>query len=335
MARWRVIPSAVPEETDMTAYIAKRLLTGLVLMVALSMLIFGLLRLAPGDPVDAYVDPMVSMSAEDMSRLRARLGLDKPLPVQYLAWLETTLTGDLGRSLQRNGEPVSALIGARIGPTLLLMLSGFALAIVAGIVFGVIAAINRGSLVDRALMFFGSVGVSSPAFLTALIGLYIFSMKLGWAPAGGMLTPAMPFSMSDLLGHLILPALILAFYQTAMVMNYMRSSVLEVVGQDFVRTAKAKGLSKWRIINKHIVRNALLPVVTLIGSTLGLAVGGAIFIESVFNWPGMGLLLVNAVELRDYPVIMGATLVIGAWVILMNIATDLVYRLIDPRVKVA
>lgn len=319
----------------MVAYITKRVLTGLILMIALSMLIFGLLRLAPGDPVDAYVDPMVSMSADDMAKLRARFGLDKPLPIQYLAWLQTTVQGDLGRSLQRNGEPVIRLIGDRIGPTLLLMLSGFAVAIVAGIGFGVIAAIKRGSIIDRILMVFGSVGVSSPAFLTALVGLYVFSMELGWAPAGGMLTPATPFSIGDLLSHLVLPALLLAFYQTALVMNYMRSSVLEVVNQDFVRTAKAKGLSEWRIIRKHIVRNALLPVVTLIGSTLGLAVGGAIFIESVFNWPGMGLLLVNAVELRDYPVIMGATLVIGGWVILMNIATDLAYRSIDPRVKVA
>lgn len=319
----------------MAIYLAKRILTGILLMVALSILIFGLLRLAPGDPIDAYIDPMVSMSAEDMAELRASFGLDKPLPVQYLAWLGTTLQGDLGRSLQRNGEPVIELIGSRIGPTLLLMLSGFVVAIVAGIFFGVVAAINRGSLVDRALMVLGAVGVSSPAFLTALVGLYVFSIVLGWAPAGGMLTPATPFSLGDLLSHLILPALLLAFYQTALVMNYMRSSVLEVVNQDFVRTAHAKGLSERHIILRHIVRNALLPVVTLIGSTLGLAVGGAIFIESVFNWPGMGLLLVKAVELRDYPVIMGATLVIGAWVILMNIATDLAYRYVDPRVRVA
>ncbi|WP_430259699.1 ABC transporter permease [Neorhizobium sp. IRS_2294] len=319
----------------MAGFIARRLLTGIMLVVALSMLVFSLLRLAPGDPVDAYVDPMVSMSQEDMEKLRAQFGLDKPLPVQYVAWLGATVQGDLGRSLQRNGEPVVRLIGQRIGPTLLLMLTGFVIAIVAGVCFGVLAAVFRGSIIDRLLMLFGSVGVSSPAFLTALIGLYVFSMVLGWSPAGGMLTPATPFSMADLLDHLILPALLLAFYQTALVMSYMRSSVLEVINQDFVRTARAKGLSEWRIIRRHVVSNALLPVVTLIGSTLGLAVGGAIFIESVFNWPGMGLLLVNAVELRDYPVVMGATLVIGAWVIFMNIVTDLAYRSIDPRVKVA
>ncbi|WP_102225317.1 ABC transporter permease [Acidimangrovimonas sediminis] len=319
----------------MLRYTLKRLAAGAAMLIALSMLVFILLRLAPGDPVDAYIDPMVKMSAADMARLRAELGLDKPLPVQYLIWLRDVLHGDFGRSLQRTGEPVLALIGSRIGPTLLLMLSGFGIAIIFGLIAGVVSAVKRGSVRDGTLLAVAAVGVSSPAFLTALIGLYLFSVVLHWAPSGGMLTPAMPFSLHDLLSHLILPALILAFYQSALVTRYMRSSMLEVLTQDYIRTARAKGVRENRIVSHHAVRNALLPVVTLIGSTLGLAVGGAIFIESVFNWPGMGLLLVNAVELRDYPVIMGSTLVIGAWVIVMNIATDLVYAVIDPRVKVS
>lgn len=315
-------------------YFFKRIGSGLVMLVALSMLVFTLLQIAPGDPIDAYVDPMVSMSEAEMQNLRRSLGLDQPVPVQYIKWLGAAAQGDFGRSLQRNGEPVIELIGDRIGPTLLLMLSGFVLAIVFGIIAGVIAAVRRGSTLDVGLNAYASLGVSSPAFLTALIGLYVFSVLLGWAPSGGMLTPAMPFSWGDLLSHLVLPAVILAFYQSALVLRYTRASMLEVLHQDYIRTARAKGIPEATIVRHHAVQNAMLPVVTLVGSTLGLAVGGAIFIESVFSWPGMGLLLVNAVELRDYPVIMGSALIIGAWVIFMNIVTDLAYAAIDPRVKV-
>ncbi len=161
-----------------------------------------------------------------------------------------------------------------------------------------------------------------------------FSVRLKWAPSGGMLTPATDFSIPDLLRHLALPALVLSIGHAALIMRYMRSSMLETLNQDYVRTARAKGVREFWVVVKHTLRNAMLPVVTLIGSTIGLAVGGAIFIESVFNWPGMGLLLINAVETRDYPVIMGATLVIGACVIIVNILTDLAYAVIDPRIKV-
>jgi peptide/nickel transport system permease protein len=179
------------------------------------------------------------------------------------------------------------------------------------------------------------VGISSPAFLTALIGLYVFSVELRWLPSGGMTSPGAPGSMADVLRHLVLPATLLSIGHAALIMRYMRASMLEVMNQDYVRTARAKGVPEFRVMVKHALRNALLPVVTLIGSTIGLAVGGAIFIESVFNWPGMGLLLVGAVETRDYPVIMGATLVVGACVIAVNILTDIAYAAIDPRIKVA
>lgn len=319
----------------MIRYSLHRLVIGAGMLLALSVLIFILLRLTPGDPIDAYIDPNVAMSQEEMAALRARLGLDQPLPVQYFAWLLQAVQGNLGYSMQRFDQSVAGLIAQRIGPTLLLMAAGLLIAIVVGISTGVLGAIRRNTLPDLSLSVLALVGISSPAFLTALLGLYIFSVRLHWTPSGGMLTPAAPFSIGDLLHHLILPAVVLSIGHTALIMRYTRASMLEVLNQDYVRTARAKGVREFWVIVKHALRNALLPVVTLIGSTIGLAVGGAIFIETVFNWPGMGLLLVDAVGTRDYPVIMGATLVIGAAVIVVNILTDLTYAVVDPRIKVA
>ncbi|KKB86506.1 peptide permease [Devosia limi DSM 17137] len=319
----------------MTTFITRRLAIGLVMLLALSVLVFILLRLAPGDPIDAYVNPTSPLSPEAMQALRERLGLDAPLPVQYFGWLRTAITGDLGYSIQRVGVPVLPLVMERIGPTLLLMAAGLIIAIVVGVAGGIISAVRRNSPTDIGFSVVAFIGISSPAFLTALLGLYFFSVQLRWAPSGGMLTPGMGFSMSDLLAHLILPACLLSIGHAALIMRYMRASLLEVLNQDYVRTARAKGVREFFVIVKHAVRNALLPVITLIGSTIGIAVGGAIFIESVFNWPGMGLLLVNAVETRDYPVIMGATLVIGACVIVVNLLTDITYAAVDPRIQVA
>lgn len=318
----------------MLRYCLHRLLIGLGMLLALTILIFVLLQLTPGDPIDAYINPNVAMTQAELDALRAQLGLDRPLPVQYLAWLGQAVQGNLGHSLQRFNETVSGLIASRIGPTLLLMAAGLAIAIVIGVTTGIISAVRRNSFPDYSFSVLALLGISSPAFLTALLGLYVFSVRLKWAPSGGMLTPATDFSIPDLLRHLALPALVLSIGHAALIMRYMRSSMLETLNQDYVRTARAKGVREFWVVVKHTLRNAMLPVVTLIGSTIGLAVGGAIFIESVFNWPGMGLLLINAVETRDYPVIMGATLVIGACVIIVNILTDLAYAVIDPRIKV-
>ncbi|MBY5540825.1 ABC transporter permease [Rhizobium leguminosarum] len=318
----------------MLQYSLRRLIIGIGMLVALSMLIFLLLRLTPGDPIDAYIDPNLPMSPSDLADLRRSLGLDQPLPVQYLGWLQQALTGNLGYSIKRLDQPVLGLVLSRIGPTVLLMGTALAFAIVAGITCGVIGAVRRNSLADLSLSVVALAGISSPAFLSALIGLYIFSVRLHWMPSGGMLTPGEEFSLGDLLHHLILPAALLSVAQAALIMRYMRASLLEVLNQDYVRTARAKGVREFWVITKHALRNALLPIVTLIGSTIGLAIGGAIFIESVFNWPGMGLLLVDAVQTRDYPVIMGATLVIGACVIVVNLLTDITYAVVDPRIKV-
>ncbi len=318
----------------MLHYGLRRLIIGIGMLVALSILVFVLLRLTPGDPIDAYIDPSTPLSPAAMADLRERLGLDRPLPLQYVGWLQQALQGNLGYSVKRLDQPVLTLVLSRIGPTVLLMGSALIMAIVAGIAAGVIGAVRRNSVIDISLSVLALAGISSPAFLSALFGLYIFAVRLGWLPSGGMLTPGEDFSIGDLLWHLILPASLLAIAQAALIMRYMRASLLEVLNQDYVRTARAKGVFEFWVIVKHALRNALLPVVTVIGSTIGLAIGGAIFVESVFNWPGMGLLLVDAVTSRDYPVIMGATLVIGACVIIVNLLTDLAYAVIDPRIKV-
>lgn len=319
----------------MLIYLLRRAGVGLLMLLALSVLVFLLLRLTPGDPVSAYINPSAPISPEALAELRTRLGLDQPLPVQYLAWLRAALTGDFGYSIQRGGAAVLPLVVERIGPTALLMGCALVIAVVVGIATGIVSAVRRNSGLDVGLSMIASLGVSSPAFLTALLGLYFFSVLLHIAPSGGMLTPGVPFSFGDLFAHLILPACLLSIGYLALIMRYMRASLLEVLNQDYVRTARAKGVKEFWVIVKHATRNALLPVITLIGSTIGVAIGGAIFLESVFNWPGMGLLLVNAVNSRDYPVIMCATLIIGACVIAVNLLTDLAYAAIDPRIQVA
>jgi peptide/nickel transport system permease protein len=215
------------------------------------------------------------------------------------------------------------------------MLTGLAMAIVLGIAAGVVGAVKRNSAIDVGLGVLAFLVISTPAFLKALLGLYVFAVVLRWAPSGGMLTPGAPFSLTDLLAHLTLPASLLALVYSALFMRYMRSSMIEVLNQDYLRTARAKGVGEFAVIARHALRNAILPVITLIGSTIGIAIGGAIFIESVFDWPGMGLLMVKAVETRDYPVIMGATLLIGVGVILVNLLTDLAYAVVDPRIQVS
>ena len=317
----------------MFAYTARRLAASAAMLVALSVLMFGLLRLTPGDPVTAYMDPLAQLSEADVAALRARLGLDKPLPVQYLDWADAVVHGDLGYSTQHERAPVARLLAERAGPTLLLMGTGVLLAAIIGIAAGVVAAVRRDGPVDIVLAVLSSVGISSPAFLTALVVLFVFAVRFGWLPTGGMTTPGVPVTTLDVLRHLALPALVLTIAQATLTLRYMRAAMLEEFGRDYIRTARAKGVTERRVTAVHALRNALLPVVTLIGANIGAAVGGAIFTESVFNWPGMGLLLINAVEQRDYPLIMGAALVIGAFVLVVNLATDLACAAIDPRIR--
>jgi peptide/nickel transport system permease protein len=316
----------------MGRYIGQRLVISVPILIAITAIIFTLLQLTPGDPLDAYITPDQVLSPEQRESLRRELGLDKPAPIRYFYWLSEVARGDFGYRI-KTGEPVGGAIALRLGPTLLLMASGLGLGISVGVVLGVVSAVRQYSFLDLALTIFAFLGTSMPAFFAGLVGLYLFGLRLRWFPAGGFSTPGEPFSLWDRIHHLILPALILSLFYIGSIMRYTRSAMLSVLNQDYIRTAKAKGLSQRVVIGRHGLRNALLPVVTIIGASVPNLVGGAVFIESIFSWPGMGRLYLDSIEGRDFPLIMGMTLVLALVILMANLLTDLAYAVVDPRIR--
>lgn len=316
----------------MTRYIQRRIAIAFPVLLAISVSIFLLLQMTPGDPLNAYIPPDQPMPPEQREALRHQLGLDRPMAVRYLYWLRETVQGNLGYRA-KTFEPVSEAIRHRIGPTLLLMGTAMAIGIGAGVALGVLSAIKQYSWLDTLLTVLAFLGLSVPVYLAGLIGLYLFALRIDWFPAGGFSTPGEPFSATDRLHHLVLPASIIAINYVASTMRYTRSAMLEVLGQDYVRTARAKGLRERLVIGVHALRNALLPVVTIIGAYIPNLLGGAVFIESIFAWPGMGRLFIDGVESRDYPLIMGLTLILAMVILAANLLTDVAYALIDPRIR--
>ena len=316
----------------MGRYIQRRLLISIPILIAITAIIFALLQLTPGDPLDAYLQPDQVLTADQRAALRHELGLDRPAPVRYLFWLREVARGDLGYRI-KDGQPVARAIVQRLGPTLMLMGSGLLIAVVVGITLGVISSVRQYSILDFVLTVFAFLGISLPAFFAGLLGLYIFALKLGWFPAGGFSTPGAPFSVWDRVHHLLLPAILLSLFNIGYFMRYTRAAMLEVLGQDFVRTARAKGLGERVVVGSHALRNALLPVVTIIGASVPGLIGGAVFIESIFSWPGMGSLYLDGIDGRDYPLIMGLTFILAIVILLANLLTDLAYAAIDPRIR--
>ena len=251
----------------MQQYVLRRLIITAPMLLVVTMLIFALLQLIPGDPLDAYAPPDEAIPAAQRVALRHALGLDQPPAIRYFYWLRDTLQGNLGVRAS-DFQPVSSAIGNAVGPTLVLMGSSIALAIVLGLVLGVFSASRPGSVVDVFFTLIAYLGISMPPFWVGLVGLYVFALLLHWFPAGGYSTPGQPFSIWDHLDHLILPAAILALYNLAVIMRYTRSSLLEVIGQDYIRTAYAKGLPVRVVLGRHALRNALLPIVTVIGTII-------------------------------------------------------------------
>lgn len=317
----------------MTRYIIRRLLLAVPVLIMVTILVFTLIELAPGDVVDFFADPetMAGMSEEDLDALRERLGLNDPAPIRYLHWLGDVLQGDFGYSLIRS-VPVGDLLIRRFGNSMMIMSIGLIVAVTIGITLGIYTSLRQYSAADVTISFLSFVGISMPAFIAGILALYVFSVQLGWFPAGGLRTPGV-FTLGDLLHHLVLPALVLSIIHMATFMRYTRFSMLEVLKQDYVVMAKAKGMRRRVVVMRHAFRNGLIPVVTMIGYSIPELVIGAVFIETIFSYPGMGKLYFDSVIARDFPVIMAANLVIALFVLAANLATDVAYAAVDPRIR--
>jgi peptide/nickel transport system permease protein len=316
----------------MARYIANRLMQALLLLVIVSALGFAILHLAPGGPLSQFAVSS-QMSHEDLVRVTRQLGLDRPLPIQYLDWLGRMLSGDWGRSY-RDGDTVLSVIGSHLGATLELMVTATFIAIVLGCWIGVLGAVRRYSLFDSLATVGAMIALSIPTFWFGLVTIYIFSVNLGWLPSGDRQTVG-DGSLLDLLYHLIAPAMVLALVETAIWGRFMRSSMLEVVNQDYIRTARAKGMPEWRILTTHALRNALLPMITVAGLQFPTLLGGALVTETVFTWPGMGRLFLDSIGYRDYPVVMGILMFSAMMVLIGSLLADILYAVADPRIRVA
>lgn len=318
----------------MGRYILRRVVISIPVLFGITLVTYLIVSLAPGDPVSAMVDPEQAavLGPGWMEQQRAELGLDKPLPVRYGLWLKEVVTGNLGYSFS-DRQPVSDKISERIWPTLKLMLTVQLLALMIGVPIGVLSAIRQYSLIDYAATVLGFATISIPAFFLALAGIYLFAIQLRWLPSAGMATIGQPPSFVDSIEHLILPATVLGLAQAAPLIRYTRSSMLETVRQDYVRVARAKGLSERVVISRHALRNALVPLVTVVALTLPQLLGGTVIIEQIFAWPGMGTLAIKAVRARDYPTIMAINLLGAVLVLVSSLIADIIYAWIDPRIS--
>jgi peptide/nickel transport system permease protein len=311
-------------------YVLKRLSFATLMLAGVSLILFTLMRLAPGGPEAVLVGG--EFSQEVAVQIRQRLGLDRPLLAQYVTWALAAARGDLGRSF-KTGDPVATLVLDRLGPTLQLTGGALLLALVVAVPLGVLAAVRRDTVWDTVASAVSLFGVSFPSFWLGIMLILLFSEVLHLLPPSGLSEYGREGDLGSRLRHAVLPTLTLGLIQMAAFMRFTRSSLLETLRQDYVRTARAKGVPGSRVIWRHALRNALTPVVTVVGLSLPALVGGAVLTETVFAWPGIGRLAVGAVFERDYPVIMGVNLLVAAVVIAANLLTDLAYCLVDPRIS--
>jgi ABC-type dipeptide/oligopeptide/nickel transport system permease component len=317
----------------MAAYLVRRALVSVVVLVLISIGIFWLVRLAPGDPVEMMLPAENRGPGAEafIAAKRAELGMDQPIVVQYFIWLGDAVTGDLGYSLDSN-RPVTEMIGERLGPTVYLMGLSLLLSLVIAIPLGLLAAMRKGRFADYAASVVSLGAVCTPPFFLGILGIYVLSLNLGLLPSAGMSTPG-DGSAGDALSHLVMPLCILGFAQSGAFTRYVRASVISELNSDYVRTAEAKGVSPVGVVTRHVLRNAMIPVITVVALSLPNLLAGAVVIETVFAWPGMGRMAISAVVGRDYPVIIGFALVVAVLVLLSNLVADLLYTLADPRVS--
>ncbi len=315
----------------MSQYILRRLLQGIPVVLLVSFLIFIMINMAPGDPIARLQNP--NITKEDLQAKYDELGLNDPIPVRYARWLGNFIKGDFGYSMDSTRQPVNELIAERIKPTLFLTIGAMLLSIILAIPIGIISATRQYSIFDYLATFGAFLGVSIPSFFFGLVLLFTFSLKFSLFPSGGFTQATGINNFLTQLHHAALPILALGLARVASMTRYMRSSMLEVIREDYIRTARAKGLKEKIVIYKHALRNALIPVVTLIGLSVPLLFGGSVIIEEVFSYPGMGRLLVRAVWQRNYTVIMGVDVLMAVLVFLGNLLADLFYVIVDPRIQ--
>jgi len=311
-----------------SGYIIKRVLLLIPIVLGVTLIVFLIMHLAPGDPVRLMLGERAT--PETIIKVRHELGLDRPVHIQYFVWLSNIIKGNLGNSIT-TGRPVLETIVERIPATLELTITSIILATIIAVFLGSISAIHRGGWIDQTTRFFALFGISMPYFWFALMLLMIFSFRLGWLPIYGR---GGPIWTLDGLKHAVLPVVVLSLANLALLTRLTRSTMIDILGKDYIKTARGKGLPKRVVIYKHALRNALIPIVTIIGLRLAYTFGGAVVTETVFAWPGMGRLIVQAIYQRDIPVIQGVTLMFGIIIMLANLFVDLLYAYLDPRITI-
>jgi peptide/nickel transport system permease protein len=314
----------------MTAYALRRIALAVPVLFGVSVVVFLAMALIPGDPALAILGTFAT--PDTVAKLNADLGLDQPLPVRYLIWLKGVLAGDLGRSYAL-GRPVADEVADRIGPTLILASAALFLSVLFGLAAGVASAVRQNSAFDGAVRLALLIGISTPSFFLGIMLIQWLSVSTGWFPTGGMTSLFGGQGIFDLLHHLVLPAVTLAVVATAIVGRLTRAAMLDVLRQDHVRTARAKGVSEDRVIGVHALKPALVAVVPVIGLQAGYVLGGAVYVETVFQWPGIGRMLVEAIGRRDILLVQGGVLVVAALYVVINVVTDVLQAALDPRIK--
>ncbi len=316
----------------MGSYLLRRFLALIPVLFGVSVIVFLIVHLTPGDPARIMLG--AAGRPEDVQRLRHELGLDKPIYVQYARWIGRAMQGDLGRSIALR-RPVLDEVLLRFKNTLLLSAAAMVLSFTLGIAVGVVSAVRRGSLVDRLAMLLATFGLSLPSFWFAMVLIIVFSVKLRLLPGAGMTSSIGGGGVGDVAKHMVLPALALAVIPLAVIARYTRSAMLDVIAQDYVTTARAKGLAEQGVLIRHVLRNTLVLIVTMLGLQVGFLLAGAVYIENVFSWPGVGQMLVEAILKRDFPLVQGGVLLVATSYVAINLLTDLLYTYLDPRIRLA
>ncbi len=318
----------------MLKYISKRLLISIPVIIGITILSFIIMKLSPGDPLANFINPSINMA--DLEKSRQALGLNDPLYVQYFKWIGQVAKGNFGYTYSGN-HSISGLILERLPNTVILTLSAFVMSFVVGIPLGVIGAVKKNTRTDYGITLMSLVGVAIPSFFFGLLVIYVFALMLGIFPSGGMVNIRAGYTgfayYTDILHHLVLPAVVLSLGNIASVSRFTRSNMLDILKEDYIRTAKAKGLRNKAVIYRHALRNALIPVVTIFGLSIPFLFSGAYITESIFNWPGMGQLGIRAIQDREYGIIMALNLITATLVLTGNLVSDILYAIVDPRIR--